>query len=272
MTSDVIHVDSQQLEERRKAAVDRSYFVAKKNIVIQKCRSSFSASQLKALAYCISRIKPTDLGDEEYVISIRDYQRAAGMNSSGKNYEDLKENLKRLADASFWIRTDEKKETLFRWFSTLDIVSEGEGSIRFKFHERCVQFLYELRSNYTQYGLDMILPLRSKYSIRLYELLISYHDVARRDFPTQLHINLTDLKVLMNAEVYDSFVNFRHRALDVAIEEIGMYTDIYATYTMVKGGKSGREVVAIEFCIYTQDLKGAAINSLNRQRRLRPGR
>lgn len=219
----------------------RSHLVVKSNEIIQKTRYSLTMQQQKMLLYMISKIKPTDTIDTEYEIEINQFCEVGGMDmNNGYYYTTLKEDLKKMADASIWIRLPDGKERLFRWLNTLEI-NPGSGNVKFKFHEATEQYLYDLHSRYTKYELINVLAFRSKYSIRLYELLKSYANVGRIRFP------LEEFKRLMDAENYERFVDLKRKVIEMATKEINeLSSDMRVQYTFFK---EGRSVAAVEFYI-----------------------
>ena len=103
-------------------------------------------------------------------------------------------------------------------------------------------YLLGLKSNFTPYWLENILPMKSGYSIRLYELLRSYLNIGECIY------TLNDLRARLEAE-YDRWDNLKARIIDKAIEEINEYTDIHAEYQTIRESYS---VVAVRFIITHQ--------------------
>jgi plasmid replication initiation protein len=111
------------------------------------------------------------------------------------------------------------------------------------------QYLIDLSRNFTKYELYNILALKSKYSIRLYELFKSYA------FQRVKEIELEELKELLGAVNYE-YRDFKRRIMDKTCEEINYYTDINVSYEAIT---KGRKVVAIVFYIAPKErLEGYA--------------
>ena len=108
-------------------------------------------------------------------------------------------------------------------------------------------YLLQLKENFTQYELIWTLRFRSKYSIRLYELIksVHYHELEtyEREF------SLKQLQQSMGAERYEHFKDFHTRALRPAVKEINQYSDKAIAYDLIKRGRS---VVGIKFTISTK--------------------
>lgn len=226
---------------KERVSKQRSHLVVKSNDIIQKTRYSLSMQQQKMLLYMISKIKPTDTISTEYEMEINQFCEVSGMDmNNGYYYTTLKDDLKKMADASIWIRMPDGKERLFRWLNTIEI-NAGSGKIKYKFHEATEQYLYDLHSRYTKYELINVLAFRSKYSIRLYELLKSYTNVGRVRF------SLEEFKRLMDAETYSRFVDLKRKVIEMATGEINELSgDMRVEYAFFK---EGRSMAAVEFYI-----------------------
>ena len=84
--------------------------VVKANELIQKSRFSLSLQQQKVVLYLISQITPQDEDFKLYEFSIVEFCKVCGIDySNGKNYADLKEAVKEIADKSIWVKLDNGK-------------------------------------------------------------------------------------------------------------------------------------------------------------------
>lgn len=220
---------------------DRSQFVIKANAIVRRSRFSMSAMQQKAYLFLISKIKHDDDADQPYTFSVGDFIRACGLADSGENYEAVKDALKSIRDISFWLDNGHTKTLL----GLLDKVTidTSSGTIECSFHEDIKPYLIHLRDNYTQYELQHVLVMRSKYAIRLYEISKSYQ--YTREFETSVE----DLKKMMDAEVYTEYKAFKRRSLIPAVDEINLTSDINLSFVESKAGQTGRKVSHIKFLI-----------------------
>lgn len=218
--------------------------VRKSNYLIQKSRFSLSLQQQKILLYLISKIQPNDEEFKLYDFSVSEFCRVCGIDmTNGKNYIDVKNAIKSIADKSIWIKLDQDTDTLLRWIEK-PYLNQKSGTIRIRLDEDMRPYLLQLKRDFTQYELLWTLYFRSKYSIRLYELVksIHYHDTAQyiRTYP------LETLKELLGAETYKTYQTFKCRVLIPAINEINKYSDKVVSYTPIKQGKS---VAKIELAV-----------------------
>jgi len=225
----------------------RSYQVVKANEIIQKARYDLNITELKALAYIFSKIKPTDTELKEYTFSIKEYCQVCGLDyKNGGNYKYIKSTIKALRDKSFWLMDEKGNEVLIGWLQKVRI-NKGSGKISVKLDDDLQHYIIGLFSNYTQYELLSTLPMKSSYSFRIYELLKSYA------FQKQHTFNIDDIKKQLAATNYINFKDFRKYVLEVATKEINLYTDIEVSWEPIY---KGRKVIQVKFLIKQRDSWG----------------
>ena len=236
---------------------ERSFVVAKDNRLITKSRYSLTLQQQKILLYLISRIKPTDEVGTVYELPISEFIKVCGYDNA-YYYKAVKDDIKKLHDTSSWIEIEKGKEILFSWIDTAEI-NHNSGKIRITFHSTVSSYLFELREKYTQYNLYNVLCLSHKYSIRLYEYIMSMR------YKKTFEVSLDELKKRIDAEKYSSFGNFHSRVLKPAIYDIDDYTDIMVEYKLIKSGKT---VEMIAFKVRDKDERDYTTTHIMRERKI----
>lgn len=227
----------------------RNKTVRKANELIQKSRFSLSLQQQKIVLYLISQITPYDDDFKLYEFSIIEFCKVCGIDyDNGKNYIDLKNAIKEIADKSLWITLSEDKETLVRWIEK-PYINPKEGIIKIRIDKDMKPFLLHLKQNFTTYELVYTLYFKSKYTIRLYELIKSIHfhelNIYKRKY------TIEELKRLLDANSYDLYKNFKARVLLPSIKEINLFSDKDLSFIEIKKNK---KVIAIEFEISTKSV------------------
>ena len=214
--------------------------IYKRDDMIQKGRFKLSKQEQRAVLYAISKIKPTDTHLTEYVFDIRELYRIIGWEK--ESYTEFKAMLLALKSKSWWAEIDDKgTESAVSWFSTVR-VNKRTGKVTLKFHEDMLPFLIQLTEQgefYTFYNLKCVLPMSSKHSPRLYEILKSYQKNNREWF-----FETDKLKRLMDSLSYKNFNDFKRFVLDPAVEEINKYTDLRIKYILQR---EGRRVARVHF-------------------------
>ena len=250
---------------------ERSYLVTKSNQIVQKSRYDFSVAEQRTIAYICSKIKPTDSSNMpyqlEYEFSIVDYARTCGFDTGGKFYNDVKATLKSLRDKSMWLTLPDGSETTVGWLAKAT-TNKKSGIAKIKIDEDLAPYLFDLKNKFLSYGLKNILNMKSQYSIRLYELLKSYHDMkigqidrrkaAEKDIApheTYWTVELDELKKKLmteNVKSYSNFNLFKTKVLVIAQKEINELTDIKISFEPIT---QGRKVVQIRFKICRKAMK-----------------
>ena len=227
----------------------RNKTVVKANELIQKSRFNLSLQQQKMVLYLISQISPYDEDFKLYEFSIPEFCRVCGIDmTSGKNYQDLKLAIKEIADKSLWINIDEDEETLLRWIEK-PYINKKSGVIKIRLDEDMKPFLLQLKQNFTQYELIYTLHFKSKYTIRLYELLKSIHFHELETYTRKYSID--ELRRILGAETYTEYRDFKRRVLEPSVKEVNDYSDKAVSYEEIK---NGRRVTGVQFTLTTKDV------------------
>ena len=227
----------------------RDKTVVKANDLIQKRRFNLSLQQQKMLLFLISQVTPYDEEFSVYEFSIQEFCRVCGIDiASGKNYQDVKQCIKDIADKSVWVTVDGDEETLLRWIEK-PYINNKSGVLKVRLDEDMKPYLLQLKENFTRYELIYTLYFKSKYSIRLYELAKSIHYKELEEYRRTYTVD--ELKRLLGAETYAEYRDFKRRVLDIAVNEINSYSDKLLSYEPIKKGKS---VVGIELIVNSKSI------------------
>lgn len=217
----------------------RYSLVVKSNELIRKSRFALSLTEQRIILYLISKIKPGDTELLEYELNIKDFCEVCGIDYIN-NLSQLKATIKALIDKSVWITLPDGAETLVRWIEKPYLYRDS-GIIKIRLDKDMMPYLIQLKANFTQYELIAILALKSKFSIRLYELFKSY------EYLGHYKVSLADLrKIMMLEKEYPKTNDFKRYVIDKALQEINTYTDIEVTYSIVK---AGRTIIGFDFLI-----------------------
>ena len=235
----------------------RDNFVVKSNDLIQKSRFSLTLQQQKIMLYLISQITPFDDDFKLYTFSISEFCKVCGIDEdNGKNYMNLKTAIKEIADKSLWIKLKNGQQTLVRWIEK-PYIDEMSGEIQIKLDNDMRPYLLHLQSNFTKYELIWTLHFKSKFTIRLYELVKSIHYYDLETYKKRYTVD--ELRELLDAEDYTEYYDFKRRVLVPAVKEINLYSDKTVEFEEIK---KGRKVVKIELSISSKEgLKDIQIRS-----------
>lgn len=228
------------MKEEKYLAI-RHNTVVKANELILQSKFDLSLQQQKMVLFLISQIETQDEEFKEYEFSVGEFCRVCGIDyKSGKNYQDIKQSIKEIADKSLWIALPDGNETLLRWIEK-PYINQKSGLIRIRLDRDMKPFLLQLKKNFTKYELIYTLRFKSKYTIRLYEIIKSIHYNEKMYF--QRTFSLEELRSLLGAETYTQYRDFKKRVLEVATQEINQFSDKEVEYEEVKRGNKVEKVL-----------------------------
>ncbi|MCF9000213.1 replication initiation protein RepM [Acinetobacter nectaris] len=136
--------------------------------------------------------------------------------------------------------------TTANWVNKVSYV-DSNGLIVLYLSTEVISLISRLSEQFTRYYIEQVSDFKSKYSIRLYELLIKWLNME-----TTEKFNIFDLrsKLGLSVDEYSTMSNFKSNVLDKAIKEINTYTDITVEYSQFK---SGRVITDIQFKVKTKN-------------------
>lgn len=120
-----------------------------------------------------------------------------------------------------------------RWVSGISYV-DSVAAVRIRFSPDVVPLITRLEERYTEYELKQIAGLQSAYAVRLYELLIQWHNVE--NIPV-FELAYFRMQLGLNTDEYTAMCDFKKRVLDLAVSQINEHTDIIIGYEQVKAGR-----------------------------------
>lgn len=254
--------------KRRPTEEERKQMVVKANALIQSSRYSLTLQQQRIILYAISKVKPDDDPDTWYEMDLRDMCKVCGidLDSGGTYYGVLKDNLNALLQRR-WGVTPDGGHASISWLGDVE-TNAGDTKIRLRFNYFMAPYLFRLRAFYTQYPLEAVLAFHSTYSIRLYELLISYSYKNKLDqyVSQDITVDLLVLRKCLDVNGYARWVDFDRFVLAKAVAEINTYSpDIHVSYTT---RKTGRSVSAVVFTVEQPTPIAALTASRNRREEL----
>lgn len=165
---------------RQKYALSNPSIVTKSNDLIQKTRYSLPRIQQKLLLAMIAQIDPKHDTDPSkiYSMSFSDFSKLTGVNMASRSYLSfIKKTVKELADSSFWMdgkSIQDDEDRLIRWVGEETTVNRKTKTIKIQFSKNIFPYLTQLKSNYTSFNVEYLLQMNSTYSMRFYEILLSY--------------------------------------------------------------------------------------------------
>jgi len=233
---------------------NKNNVVVKHKDLVWNARYKLSELGLKVVAVLISMINVNDEDFKEYHIKISDFKELINSNSK-KVYEYVDVMTDELMSKPFKIE-DEK----FNWVYYAKY-HEGDNYVTLKIAPELKPYLLALKSNFIEYNIVNILPLRSSYVIRLYELLKSkwseykHYNKSAKSYTFELKIDwLREYFEIPISYQYSSHI--KKLIIEKAKKQFKEKTDIWFKY---EEQKIGKKVDRLIITVYDNN-KGSADN------------
>ena len=234
-----------------------------KNMVVKSNRLVEASYRLglneqKFLLLMITKIQPNQTAHNEWWIEPLETCDELGLDRQGIGRYLIRDIVRALQTklVSFYDYDDNQELRRWEttWFSAADYPTDYDdkgGKLRVRFDDKLKPHLLELRKNFTKYNLTTALKFRSKYSIRIYELLKEYEYKGNRN------IEYYRLRLMLGLDGHNQdgttkhlrfkqYNDFKKYALLVAEKELKTAADICFTFDEIK---EGRKVTEIRFNI-----------------------
>lgn len=207
----------------------RKNYIIESNNLAQTKQNDLTAQQMKIALFFISKIRMEDDGTKDYTATIGEICDICGLDkTNGFYYIGIKNDLIKMTQRE-WVRIKPGIIATISWFSDVEI-NEGSGKVTVHFHEKLWPDLFNLRRNFTKFELGEVLPFKSKYAIRLYQILIS--KIMRREEKqldllqtVEIQFDADELKAMLNATTYKNSNDFKRYAIDAAVKQINKYSE-----------------------------------------------
>lgn len=233
-------------EEKMDLIRARDNKVVKHNDLVQKSRFELSLVEQKTINFLVSLIPPktsiTDIQPLEYEFNIQDYCKICGIDyESGRNYKIVRDTLRELCKKDAIVTLPDGTETRVTWVNKF-WTNKGKGVAKIRFDEDMAPYLFELCENTTRFELLNVLPMKSKYSVRIYEICRSWCGLKSHTYSID---ELRTLLMIPENELV-RYPDFRRYVLEIAQKEINEHTDLNVYFEPIT---KGRKVVQIRLHI-----------------------
>jgi len=184
-------------------------------------RYKLNTIELKLILYAISAIKPDDTEFWTYTLQLKNLDI---------EHKKLKEASRSLMQRVFEVKTP-NGWLLLHWVSSIEYDGR-RGILTLSFDPKLKPYLLQLKEQFTAYDLSAILPMRSSYTIRLYELLMQYKNIGHRIF------DLKEFRELLKIPESYAYKDIRRRILEPGIQDINRYGAVNVSYEPIKKGRA----------------------------------
>lgn len=248
---------------------DKEALVVQANELIRSLQDDYSLLEAKLIRLAISQIAMEDTDLKTYTCRITDLAEFLDI-SQDNIYRDIESTIDSLMSKVITIKDKTKKpkrngEYNYKKFHWVDTCFYNNGVITLKMSNELKPYLIGLNHLFTEYGYECILKLPTPYSIRLYELLVSYKNMINpystsykplNLFPqiqkdaNELIFSVDYLKNYFNcADKYSQDRDFIKRVIAAAVKAINDKTPDSAIRVSYRTAKEGRKIGYVLFKI-----------------------
>ena len=205
---------------------------------LTNARYDYTELQLDVLFFLISRLRK-EQKSSVYELSIKELSALTGKKY---DYPYLRKATADMGSRMFEVETKRGYQQMWMFQHVLYVT--GQGIIEIKLSEAVLPFLFDLKDNFTSYGLAAALRLGSKYAKRIYQLCSQWKDLGEtkkydlQDFKKRL--GLLDEK---GNEKMKQVGELRSYVLDPAVKQINEHTELHISYTLGKKGRAFKNIV-----------------------------
>lgn len=242
--------------------------IIKGNKLVESKYDNLTAVEYKIILVALSKLKPTDETLGTIVFSVGDFCELLNVQKKGM-YKHIEKACDSIISKSLTIKKSSKSWKKYNW--TSNIACEY-GIITIKFNQDLKRnLLFSSNTQYTKYILKNIIHMKSKYSMRLYEILKQYQQISNRTFKVE------ELRQHMGIEPskHKQYKIFKRDVLLPAISEINRLTDLNITYKQIKKGRCVESIKfaikyvsnenVLDMAIYHKTSKNAIIRNIQKQ-------
>lgn len=208
-------------------------------------RAFYRTSVLGQKLFCYSLYKITNEKDIKttgafVTFSVNEFSKALCIPASGKSYQNIKAAVKEIYEFNITVKDDDKDEQLdmFRVFQRASI---DKNNILLQFSENATNILLKYqKKQFTLLALEQIGKLKSFYSIRYYEIALSWSGQKGKikGHPNEwfFEFSFDEFKKMFKLDEMRTD-NILSRAIKMPIDEINEVSNIKINYEIKREGK-----------------------------------
>ena len=216
---------------------NKTLTVYKSNQVVE-AGYRLTLNEQRVVLACIAQVKSEQglLATDKFELSAKDFAKLFSV-SEKRAYLALVEVAESLFNRYVIIErpfADDRSVTQLKthWISSIQY-KEDSGKIVLCFAQDMLPYLSELHGQFTRYKLESIGNMSSVYAIRLYELLMQWKGMGRRE------VEIAWLKEQFQIEnQYADMHNFKKRVLLPAVDDINAHSDYQVSWEQRKTGRN----------------------------------
>ena len=226
--------------------------IVKSNALIEAAYNPGSKYQMRLIMACLMQIKAKEKIDikKEYFVTTNALAEITG-EKVANNYVELKKAAESLLNMKISVTKRPNGEPGKPIHGSINVTDScwyypGEGKVGLVFTTGIQPYISELHRNFTKLLAHHVMPMRSAYGIRLYELCIQWLGDERE-------FEVDEFKRLFGLEnKYKAIKDLKLRVIDPAIADVNDFTDLKVQFGQ---RKQGVRVTHLQFKISRSEAK-----------------
>lgn len=210
--------------------------IVKSNALIEALYNPSCVYHMRLLMAALMQVKSKDELDfrTRYYVSANALADMTGSRAKN-NYSELKRAADHLMGSTLTVKSTPDGEPLKK-YRKINLVSscdyeDGTGTVGLRFTEEITPYISSLKARFTQYQARYVMPMRSGYGIRLYELCLQWLG-DEREFSVEDFRQIFEL-----TNKYPLIADLKKRVIDPAIADINEFSDIVVEFGQRKRGR-----------------------------------
>ena len=223
--------------------------------ITAKYDGKMSLNAMKLLRLTLTQCRMTDKDFFEYEVRVPELAQMFKI-TGDSIYRETDKITTQMLKTLLYVGDGNPKHPYKKYAMFSKCEYDGAGTLTIRLSEEMKPLLLELRGNFTKIPIGNLVTMRSKYSMKLYELI----SMELRNAPTYgdkkqtVYLELTTIRTVTGTEdKLKQIVQLKERVIDVAVKEInesGIGWDV--TYT---DRKEGRKIAGFDFTIKSKYYK-----------------
>lgn len=204
--------------------------VTKHNSLVE-ASYKLTLNEQRLLLVCISKLDPRNLLPKNnlFTVTAKEFSEIFGIEEK-HSYKSLEDAATTIYDRDIKTHDGGSRER-FRWVYYVKY-HDDEGKITLGFSPIITPYLSMLHEKFTSYKLTQVSRLKSIYSIRLFEMLISFKTTGK------FIIGVSKFKKLLEIEnQYARFFDLKRWVIDPAIKELQCKSNLKIYLKLIKKGR-----------------------------------
>ena len=211
----------------------KNKLIVKSNHVVEASYTLTTLEQRLILSAIAQVPKGDEVSDDVlYRITAQDLVKLGGDKKA--SHKEFKDAVNRLYERSIVLRNGDESDS-FRWIQ--EKIFNGSSISFIRFSKPILPFLSNLKTEFTKYLESDIVGMSSPYAIRVYELMMQYRNVGKRE------VTLEDLRWMFQLQnKYPVWADLNRWVLNQASKEINQHSPYNL---IIEPKKTGRKVTSI---------------------------